>query len=104
MRWRHPSHEVLARWLEEGDPPAVTAHVEGCGRCANRLESIEGGPLAALRPALEDALVVPDELVGRVRTKVAEVRPQAEALRTVLDLFGSGWETMRLLSEGDDDA
>lgn len=103
MRFRHPNDAALARWLESGGPDAVTAHVESCNRCATRLEAIEGGPITALRPALEQTLAPPEEMVGRVRTKVAEVGPQSEALRTVLDLFGAGWETMRLLSEGDND-
>lgn len=104
MRFRHPNDDALAAWLETGGPMSVAEHVEGCGRCATRLEAMEGGPIAALRPALEDTLAPPDDMVGRVQTRVAEARPQSEALRAVLDLFGAGWETMRLLSEGDEDA
>ena len=108
---RHPRDRQLRLWLTGDTPPAVEAHVEGCDRCATRLEQLDGADLETdgtsqrIRTALETTLAAPPGLAGRLATQVHAQQQQISLGSLFLDVVGGGVDTLRLLtSEGDLDA
>lgn len=101
----HPSSKRLHRWLDTGEPNGVGEHVEGCRRCADRLEEIdEATPLTLdgpnpLRQALTELIAPPPDLNDRVLRGV-EARGRAEReMMLIAGLFSIGVETAQLLFE-----
>ncbi|MDW3217392.1 MAG: hypothetical protein R8F63_02155 [Acidimicrobiales bacterium] len=101
MRWFHPSARSLQRWLDDGDPDDVDAHVAGCDRCANRLEEL-AAPLPDLTQALNRSLRAPDDLVQRLGARMTETMRAREDLQLLLELMGVPLGTVRSLMMEDD--
>ncbi len=101
MRWIHPSSRKLRRWLDEGGPDEVDAHVAGCARCANRLEEL-AVPMPELSAALSQTLHPPDDLVRRLGVRMTETMRTREDLQILLDLMGIPFGTVRNLMTEED--
>jgi hypothetical protein len=82
----------------------VGTHVERCEHCAARLDEIAERSPAPVEwaPALLEALEPPIALERRVASRIEARAANAASLQVVFDLLGVGWETLKLLSEGDD--
>ncbi|MEM7142947.1 MAG: hypothetical protein AAF548_18125 [Actinomycetota bacterium] len=101
MRWFHPSSRKLQRWLDEGGPDDVDAHVADCARCANRLEEL-AAPLPELSEALTRSMQAPDDLVARLGARMSESMRAREDLQLLLELMGVPLATVRSLMMEDD--
>lgn len=101
MRWIHPSTRKLQRWLDEGGPDDVDAHVVDCARCANRLEEL-AAPLPELSDALNQTLRAPDDLAQRLGARMTESMRSREDLQLLLELMGIPLGTVRSLMMEDD--
>jgi hypothetical protein len=101
---RHPRHPRLEAWLDTGAPAAVGTHVERCERCSTHIDEIaERSPApVGWAPALLEALEPPAALEARVAQRIEAAAAGAATLRVVFDLLGVGYETLKLLSEGED--
>lgn len=97
----HPSARKLQRWLEDGEPPEVDAHVATCARCATRLEEL-AAPLPELSEALSQSLQAPDDLVQRLGARMTESMRNREDLAMFLELLGIPLGTVRNLMTEDD--
>lgn len=92
----HPSQERLVRWLESAAPPRVGRHVEACVRCADRLDELtvlDAEPVSLLRGALAPSAGAEKRVLDAVRSELDD----REALDVFADLFGAGWDAVRLL-------
>ena len=96
MKWFHPSARKLQRWLDEGGPEDVDAHVATCARCANRLEDL-AAPLPELSAALSQSLQAPEDLVQRLGARMTESMRSREDLQIILELMGIPLSTVRNL-------
>jgi hypothetical protein len=103
MMLRHPNDQVLQRWLNgEGDND-LDEHVTTCQRCATNLERLEPPSEDAIGEALAELLAPPVDLTERLQQGVAAKLSSQQVMNVIVDLFGAGFETSRLLMTGDDD-
>ncbi|MGI9613139.1 MAG: hypothetical protein ACR2QO_09530 [Acidimicrobiales bacterium] len=103
MMLRHPNDQVLRRWLNgEGDSD-LDEHVTTCQRCATNLEQMEPPAEDAIGEALAELLAPPVDLTARLEEGVAAKLSSQQLMNVIVDLFGAGFETSRLLMTGDDD-
>lgn len=110
----HPSHKRLRAWLERSAPAtgddrdarnddAVTAHVEHCERCADRLVALSfedsddealGGEIAM---ALREALAPPPGINDRVLRAIDERQRADREVNLLLGLFSIATDAVDLL-------
>ncbi len=110
MMRRHPSADLLRRWLntdEASDLPDVTAHVDDCERCAAKLEQLDSGSgdafdHSAIASALINLLAPPEGLSDRVEERVVNRLGSRQMAVVLADLFGAGFETSKLLLTEED--
>ncbi len=95
----HPSNKRLARWFESGDDDeGLEQHVENCERCSDELERIASDE-ASLPSALAAVLQPTPGLEGRMEQRLGGAMLAREDLRLMLQMFGSGAHTARILLE-----
>lgn len=101
MILRHPPKRTLRLWVDgELVDQGVENHVGECERCASYLEGIGGtdeDSLQGLNDLLSLVLTAPDDLNRRLEVGVAARLDARQVARLVVDIFGAGVETSRIL-------
>ena len=92
----HPSKRRLREWLEEGDE-RLDAHIDGCGRCAARLEDLSQ-PTASLADALHSMLAPPDDLQDKLRVGIARKLDARADLELLGEMLALPWRTMQAMT------
>lgn len=110
ISFRHPSHSQLAAWLDgtDHDDAVITMHVDGCERCAARLDELAtGGDDEAMAVELADALrevyEPPADLTERVLERIDERERVNREINLFLGLFAIGKDAAELLMPSEDD-
>ena len=104
----HPSRKPLAGWLDASDAaPAITAHLETCERCADRLErladqAMDDHPLdPAIGEALREAYAAPDGINDRVMRSI-DARERADReMDLLLGMFAIAKDAAELMLPDD---
>ena len=101
---RHPSRVALSEWLTGEGDAGIDAHIGTCDRCALVLEGLDesGFEHSALGDALAAALAPPTGLTDRLEKKVISKLSNREMLDIIVDLFGAGLDTTKILLSEDD--
>lgn len=102
---RHPSGARLRTWLDTGAPAGVGEHVEGCERCADRLEAIDQTDArdvaddepVSLRQVLTELVSPPADLPNRVLRGVERRQRAEREMMLFAGLFSIGVETAHVL-------
>lgn len=91
---RHPTAQQLQAWLDTGDPPKLTRHIDECDRCMTAVEelsNLDDGLVAGLSAAF----AVPDDVEDRAAEQVAGRLRDEAAFTAFIELFAIGWSTAR---------
>lgn len=98
MRIGHPSRRSLRDWLLGADDEKVEDHIGTCEQCANTIEIIEAEESdLAVADALARALAPPPDFVEHLQQRVAARLDSRQVLGVMVDLFGAGFDTTKLL-------
>lgn len=101
----HPSSTKLHRWVE-GNESALDRHLATCSFCADRLEPMIDESDGAIRAALLELLVVPDQLPDRLRMGISKRLSDQRDIQLISEFFALPFQTARLMTstseEGDD--
>lgn len=92
----HPSKRRLRSWLEEGDA-RLDAHIDGCTRCAAKLEDLSQ-PTVSLAEALHSMLAPPDDLQDKLRVGIARKLDARADLELLGEMFSIPYRTVQALS------
>ena len=101
MRIRsHPAEEVLAGWLESGQPEAIGRPVADCEQCLLALEDLSAID-DRLVADLTDALAAPAGLEARTASAVERRLRDDAALSAFADLFAVAGDLARIVLDPD---
>ena len=107
MTPRHPSRRRLQRWLDTGDPPRVSRHVDQCEECQMLLDDGYGteNPMEAINPNPEEqvfdgstvyetmgeaeAIVAADSVVVAESTTEIQTKSSTSSAGGILDQTGT---------------
>jgi len=97
MKLRHPNDATLQRWLDGDGDTAADLHIGTCQRCAAHLEAMDSLDDSGIGDALAQVLAPPEDLTDRLTQGVAARLSSRQVMDVLVDLFGAGFETTRLL-------
>ncbi|MCH7788347.1 MAG: hypothetical protein IH940_02785 [Acidobacteria bacterium] len=98
----HPSDEQLRDWLAEDVSASVTAHIERCEACLDRVEGLSDlGD--ALVGSLKDEWSAPMGIEQRTSSGIESRMRREEAMFGFLDLFAIGGDVFRTVLDDSED-
>lgn len=87
----------LSRWLETGEGD-IGKHLDGCGQCADRLESLVDESDHALRSMLAQVLAAPEQIPERLQSAINERMDSRRDLMLLGELLSLPIRTARIMA------
>lgn len=96
----HPSLRKLHRWVAGEDLP-LERHLATCEYCSDRLEPLLDDSDDAIRSALLQLLVVPEQLPVKLQLGIEERLNNQRDLTLIGEFFGLPFRTARIITSTD---